>query len=74
MWKRDEPAKPRGGTARHRIFESRTKPWEDLCDEATAFATQIGPEKVISISVAASGGTDLVGHGGHGLIVVWYWE
>ena len=61
-------------TARHRMFESRTKPWEDLCEEATAFATQIGPDKVISISVAASGGTDLFGHGGQGLIVVWYWE
>ena len=61
-------------TARHRIFESRSKSWEDLCVEATAFATQIGPDKVISISVAASGGTDLFGHGGQGLIVVWYWE
>jgi ATP-dependent Clp protease ATP-binding subunit ClpC len=61
-------------TARHRIFQSRSKSWEDLCEEATAFATQLGPDKVISISVAASGGTDLFGHGWSGLIVVWYWE
>ena len=61
-------------TAHHRIFESRTKPWEDLCDEATEFATQVGKERLINISVAASGGTDLFGHGGRALIVVWYWE
>lgn len=61
-------------TARHRIFESSTKPWEDLCSEATAFATQIGRERLINISVAASGGTEMFGAGGRGLIVVWYWE
>ena len=61
-------------TVDHRIFESRTKPWEDLCEEATAFATEVGRERLINISVAASGGTDLFGHGGSGLIVVWYWE
>ena len=61
-------------TARHRIFESRSKSWQDLCDEATAFATEIGKERLINISVAASGGTDMFGHGGRGVIAVWFWE
>jgi hypothetical protein len=61
-------------TARHRIFESRTKSWEELCEDATTFATEVGREKLINISVAASGGTEMFGHGGRGLIVVWYWE
>jgi hypothetical protein len=74
MWRRDEPAKPRGGTARHRVFESSTQSWDELCAEATAFATEIGRERLINISVAASGGTNFMGHGGNGVIVVWYWE
>ena len=61
-------------TAKHRIFESRTKSWEDLCKDATTFATEIGREKLINISVAASGGTNMLGSGGNGVIVVWYWE
>ena len=61
-------------SVRHRIFESSTKPWEDLCSEATTFATSVGKERLINISLAASGGTEVFGHGGRGLIVVWYWE
>ena len=61
-------------TVRHRIFESTTKSWDELCQEATAFATEIGRERLINISVAAGGGTELFGHGGRGVIVVWYWE
>jgi ATP-dependent Clp protease ATP-binding subunit ClpC len=61
-----------GTTARHRVFESGSKPWQDLCDEATAFATQIGPGKVISISIARSGA--MSGESAGGLVVVWYWE
>ena len=58
----------------HQVFESSTQSWEELCDEADQFATQVGREKLINISVAASGGTEMFGHGGRGLIVVWYWE
>jgi hypothetical protein len=61
-------------TVRHRIFESSTKSWDDLCQEATAFASEVGRERLINISLAASGGTEVFGHGGKGLIVVWYWE
>ena len=60
-------------TARHRTFESRSKSWEELCAEATAFATEIGPERVISISVTASGGVEMF-HGAQRVIVVWYRE
>ena len=35
---------------------------------------QVGRERLINISVAASGGTDMFGLGGTGVIVVWYWE
>ena len=58
----------------HRIFESATKSWKDLCVEATTFASTLGRENLINISVATSGGTDVFGVGGAGLIVVWYWE
>ena len=61
-------------TARHRIFESRTKSWEDLCNDATTFATEVGRERLINISVAASGGTEMFARGANGVIVVWYWE
>lgn len=71
MWKRDESANL---AVRHRIFESQSKSWDVLCQEATAFATQVGRQNLINISVGASGGTELFGHGGRGVIVVWYWE
>ena len=61
-------------TLKHAIFESATKSWEDLCDEAAAFATEVGRDKLINLSVAASGGTEGFGFAGRGIIVVWYWE
>jgi imidazolonepropionase-like amidohydrolase len=39
----------------HRIFESSSKSWETLCAEASAFASEIGRENLVNISVAASG-------------------
>jgi hypothetical protein len=44
-----------------------------LCAEASAFASEVGRENLINISVAASGGTDVLGLGGTGVIIVWYW-
>ena len=61
-------------TVRHQVFESSTQSWESLCDDVAEFASQIGKENLISISVAASGGTNILGAGGNGVIVVWYWE
>jgi hypothetical protein len=61
-------------TVQHRVFESSSKSWERLCAAASAFASEVGRERLINISVAASGGTDVFGLGGSGVIVVWYWE
>lgn len=61
-------------TVRHRSFESTRLSWEDLCQEATEFASSVGRENLINISIAASGGQETFGFGGKGLIVVWYWE
>jgi len=58
----------------YRIFESATRSWEDLCDEAAEFASGVGRDKLINLSVAASGGTEGFGLAGRGVIVVWYWE
>ena len=57
-----------------RQFASSSKSWEALCAEAAAFATEVGRERLINISVAASGGNEVFGFGGSGVIVVWYWE
>ena len=61
-------------TVHSRQFRSSSKSWDELCAEASTFATQVGRERLISISVAASGGTDVFGVGGTGVIVVWFRE
>jgi hypothetical protein len=61
-------------SVQRRIFASSSKSWEALCAEASAFASEVGREKLINISVAASGGDDVFGLGGSGVIVVWFWE
>ena len=45
-----------------------TKSWEDLAKEAEDFAASVDRNKLINISMAASGAA------WKGLIVVWYWE
>lgn len=61
-------------TVQSRLFSSSSKSWQELCADACAFASDLGRERLINISVAASGGTDVFGLGGTGVIVVWYWE
>ena len=51
-----------------RLFKSTFKSWEDLCEEAAAFATTIGRERLINISVTQAD------TGGQGVVFVWYWE
>ena len=58
---------------RHRIFESSSKTWEQLAQEAEEFASGVGRDNLINISVAAQGGTEFFGHGGKGVLIVWYW-
>ena len=61
-------------TVQSRLFSSSSRSWEALCAEASAFATEVGKERLINISVAASGGNEVFGFGGSGVIVVWFWE
>jgi hypothetical protein len=53
---------------RHRLFKSSLKSWEALCEEAAEFATMVGRERLINISVSQAD------TGGQGVIFVWYWE
>ena len=53
---------------RHKLFESTFKSWESLCDEAAAFASTVGRDRLINISVSQAD------TGGKGVIFVWYWE
>ena len=48
-----------------RHFRATFKSWKDLFQDASDFATEIGRERLISISHSAEGG--------EGIIVVWYW-
>jgi hypothetical protein len=61
-------------TVRCKLFTSSTKQWDQLVTEASEFATSVGRERLINISVSASGGTDLFGLGAQGAIFVWYWQ
>jgi hypothetical protein len=42
--------------------------------DAAAFATQVGPDRLIGISHSHGGGSEVLGHGGSGVVTVWYWE
>lgn len=57
-----------------KMFLSSTKSWDTLIQEASEFATNIGRDRLINVSVSSAGGTDLFGVGGQGAIFVWYWE
>jgi hypothetical protein len=57
-----------------RVFESTTKSWESLVQEASTFATSQGRERLINISVSAAGGSDAFGLGAKGAIFVWFWD
>ena len=50
----------------YRSFRGTFKSWEALFDEAAAFATELGRERLISISHSSD-------HS-EGVVTVWYWE
>src|SRR5947209_11663418 len=50
---KDEPAP---SFARYKIFRSSLSTWESLFAEAAEFVTQVGPERVISVSHSADQG------------------
>ena len=49
-----------------RVFRAGFGSWEALFNEAAAFATEIGRERLISISHSADHHD--------GVVTVWYWE
>jgi hypothetical protein len=53
---------------RYKLFKSAMKSWATLSDEAAGFATEVGRERLINISVSQAD------TGGEGVIFVWYWE
>jgi hypothetical protein len=57
-----------------KMFSSSTRQWNELVAEASEFASALGKERLINMSVSAAGGTDLFGIGGQGAIFVWYWD
>ena len=44
-----------------KMFSSSTRKWDELVAEASEFASGVGKERLINMSVSASGGTDLFG-------------
>ena len=52
------------------IIKSATRSWKSLCEDTTEFATKVGRERLINISVSAAG--DNIG--AEGAIFVWYWD
>jgi hypothetical protein len=57
-----------------KVFSSSTRKWDELVAEAAEFASGMGKDRLINLSVSASGGTDLFGFGSQGAIFVWYWD
>ena len=57
------PAPPKWRVA-HRKFRGTFATWEELFDEATAFANEVGPDRIVNISHSVDRGD--------GVVVVWY--
>ena len=57
-----------------KVFESSAKPWEEMCEEVSLFASMIGKDRLQNVSVSEAGGMDVGGRGSRGTIIVWYWE
>lgn len=54
-------------TVRYKLFKSSMKSCEALCDEAASFASTVGRDRLVNISVSQAD------TGGQGVIFVWYW-
>ena len=55
-------------TVKCEIFKSTMQSWQSLAEDAAEFATKVGQQNLINISVSAEGA------GSEGCIFVWYWE
>lgn len=51
---------------KYKHFRGVLKSWEQLFEEAARFATEVGEERLISISHSADHSD--------GLVTVWYWD
>ncbi len=49
----------------YRVFRGTFTSWEELFKEAAQFATEVGPERLVSISHSADSGD--------GVVTVWFW-
>lgn len=49
----------------YRVFRGVWEGWEQLFEQAAAFANEIGPERVVSISHSEDEND--------GVVAVWYW-
>ena len=52
--------------ASFRIFQSTFSSWDTLFGEASKFATELGPKRLINISHS--------GDQSRGVVTVWYWS
>jgi len=52
--------------ADYKMFRSALSPWEALFQQAADLATQLGPERVISISHSQANG--------EAVVTVWFWR
>jgi hypothetical protein len=60
------PPEPAPRLARFKAFRSALSTWDTLFAEAAEFVTEVGPERLITISHSADEG--------EGVVTVWYWE
>jgi hypothetical protein len=57
---------PRKNVVRFEIFRGIVAGWPELFEKASAFATELGPNRLISISHSEDQND--------GVIAVWYWD
>ncbi|NIL99388.1 MAG: hypothetical protein GTN89_00125 [Acidobacteria bacterium] len=50
---------------KYKLFRGLLASWDDLFTQAAEFAQQVGPDRLINVSHANSGGD--------GTVTVWYW-
>ncbi len=56
---------------KYKVFEEKVNKWETLLDRAEEFASQLSPDKVISITQSS---TTLMLFICISSVTVWYWE
>jgi len=56
---------------KYKVFEERVNKWETLLDQAEEFASQLSPDKLISITQSS---TTLMLFICISSVTVWYWE